>query len=365
MPISPAIAGGVYSVLGIHSVLSEFVLASWSIGLAIGTYLLFFQAFAHLRSSIQARLCALGFACLVPTYLGQETIDFRYWEGGLATFLCALFLERLLVFQQQNHISMRVIIGMCLLAAFLFFVNPLVGVGAYACAAVFCWKQLDTPRIIATIPLAACTLGIFVIPWALRNEIVLGHPVLLRDNFGLELATANYPGAFDNIDPGERFRRREEQIQPRASDQAYNAMLAAGGEVSYSSRLQEMTVRWIRANPSKVLRLAVLHLRQTFVPQTWQFSGLLGSSVRIVSASLAGALGVTAIGYALMTRRPNWVYPALLVAIPALCYSLFQPVPRYTYLFYPVLVFAAADLLFKLIDNPTCRSAAIRNQQDA
>src|ERR1019366_7071822 len=41
------------------------------------------------------------------------------------------------------------------------------------------------------------------VPWAVRNDIALGRPVLLRDRLGLELWTSNNPVAL----PDQNFNR--------------------------------------------------------------------------------------------------------------------------------------------------------------
>jgi hypothetical protein len=352
LPISPSIAGGVYAVLGIHSAAAEFVLACWSIGLVIGTYVLLFRAFEHLGSSRSARLVALAYACLVPIYFSHETFSFRRWDGGLAAFLCALFLERLLVLQGQRELRMRAIVGMCLLAALTFFTNPALGIPVYACAGIACWQRQDVKSMVATIALAACALALFIVPWALRNQAVLGAPILLRSNLGLELAISNYPGALDqSVDPVVRFYRRMDQIHPMSSDAAYQAMVAAGGEVRYSSQLLQTTLAWARANPGKTAWIAASHVRQFLVPEEYQFRMLALSqkdSWRTLSADLVGVLALVSIVRALVRRRPHWVYPTLLLLLPAVLLSPFQPVPRYMYLLYPLQVFCAADLLTRV-----------------
>jgi hypothetical protein len=348
LPISPAVAGTVYAVFGVGSATSEFVLGCWSIGLAVGTYFLLFRAFEHLGSARPARLLALAFGCMAPTYLAQEAVDFRIWEGGLAVFLCALFLERLLAALAGEQLGTRVLAGISFIAALLFFVNPVLGIGAYLCAAVACLQRLHGVQILRTVALATLILAIFLTPWVIRNQIALGSPVLLRSNAGLEISLANYPGALDPIDPQQRFMHRLQEIHPFSSESNYQAMLGAGGEVAYSRQLGSVTWHWIGANRWTTAKTALLHLRQLFAPQPWQFklsgSGLL-AGLRAGLASLIGLLGLVGIARALVLRQRHWVFPAVLVLAPALCFSLFQPVPRYTYLFYPILIFCAADLL--------------------
>jgi hypothetical protein len=354
LPIAPAIAGGVYAIFGVQTLPAEFLLACWSIGLAMGTYLLLFKAFDRLGTSRWARLIGLAFACVAPVYIGQESVDFRVWEGGLAAFLCALFLERLLTLQPGKSMDMRVVAGMAALTALLFFVNPLLGLGAYACAALTCVQKLRGARLAGAIGLGACALAIILTPWVIRNYIVMGEPILLRSDLGIELAMADYSGALEASDPLDQYHHRQREIHPFNSDTAYQAMHKSGGELAYSRQLGEETWHWIAANPWTTVRLAFLHLRETFLPPAWQFrntgSGLF-PGLRAALSSLVGLLGLFGLARALYDRRPNWAYPTFLIIVPALAYCMFQPVPRYTYLFYPMLIFCAADFLGSIADK--------------
>ena len=354
LPINPSIAGGLYAIFGIRAWPAEFLLACWSIGLAMGTYLLLFRAFGRLGSPRWARLIALAFACIAPVYFTQESVDFRVWEGGLAAFLCALFLDRLLAFQSNKNLLMHAVAGMALLTALLFFVNPILGLGAYACAAIVCFKRLHGVRLAGTIGLAVGALAIFLTPWVIRNALVMGEPILLRSDVGLELAIANYAGAIEAKDPLDEFMLRLREIHPYQNGTltvkrlgAYQAMRMAGGEAAYARQLGNEAWRWIAANPWAAARLASRHLREVFAPEAWQFRTNSGTlpHLRAGLSSLAGLLGLLGLAYALYERRPNWIYPTFLVTIPAISYCLFQPIPRYTYLFYPMLVFCAADFM--------------------
>lgn len=346
LPVSPLIAGGVYAVFGVRSWPAEFLLGCWSIGLTLSAYLILFHAFGRLGTPVWARLCALAFGFLVPIYITEEVVDFRIWEGGLAVFLSALFLDRLLVLQSGKELRMPVIAWMALLAALLFFVHPLIGISAYACAALVCFRHLRGAQLVGAAGVATLALALFVVPWVIRNTLVMGEPILLRSNAGLELALANYPGAVDPVDYNGEYLRRLREIHPRASQQAREKLTMAGGEIRYARQLGDEAWRWISANPGTTMRLALRHLRQIFVPEPWQFIGFRSGTFATPRAMLAGAVGVLGLfglGLALVQRRVNWIFPTLLIAIPALTYCLFQPIPRYSYLFYPLLVFCAAD----------------------
>lgn len=350
LPVSPVLAAGIYSVFGVRSPVAEIILAAWSIGLAIGTYLLLYRAFGRLGTPSWARVGALAFACLMPVYISQEAVDFRIWEGGLAVFLVALFLDRLLAALERPVLATAEIVPLTALAALIFFVNPTLGLGVYASAGLACLTRLRIGRLITTAALAAGLAALLVVPWTLRNQHVMGSAISLRSNAGLELAIANYPGADAATEPRARYFERLEAIHPTWSERAYQEVLSLG-EVAYFQRLGEETNRWMRDNPSLVLKLALTHLRQVFVPEPWQFRTFGNPTFaagKAALASIAGLGGLLGLALALVRGRRGWIHPALLIAVPALLLCLFQPVPRYTYLFYPLLVFCAADAVARI-----------------
>lgn len=346
MPFSPGLAGGVYALLGVRSFAAEFVLATWAIGLAIGTYLLLFRAFGRIGTPLWARLVALGFACVAPTYVGQEAVDFRVWEGGLAVFLTALLLDRLFAAITQPP-GPREIGGVAALCSFLFFVNPLVGLAAFAVTAVFALRTLRWPQTALAVGVSSAVLAVLLVPWTVRNAHALGTPVMLRSNLGIELALANYPGAVADGDRKQQFMDRLTAIHP-VVPASYSAMVASGGEVAYSKKLKDQTQAWMAAHPGEVVRLVLRHVRQTILPETWQFD-VFGKSLppllRSMLADGVGLFGLAGLMTALAMRRRNWDYILIFVVLTIGLASLFQPVTRYTYLLYPIMVFSAFDLL--------------------
>ncbi len=192
------------------------------------------------------------------------------------------------------------------------------------------------------------TMAALLIPWSIRNERVMHAPVLLRSNAGLELAIAEYPGALAPADRATEFMARLEAVHPSVGAGAYRAMMQAGGEIAYANQLRDETRAWMAAHPLDTLYLFLLHIRQTLLPEEWQFTVFGRSSFaagRAFLAQLVGFTGTFAIILAIVRRRPHWLYPAVMIGAMLILSAPFQPVKRYTYLVYPILVFAAADLL--------------------
>lgn len=344
MPPSPMIAGAVYGLLG-YTPGAEVVLAAWSIGLCLGSYFLLDRAFGRLGAPSGARLAALAFLCLAPTYIAQESVDFRVWEGGLAAFLSALMLDRLLAGDRR---------AVTLVAPLLFFVHPLLGTAAFLALAGF-WLSRQSWRTAAghlIAPLAL--LALLLAPWAIRNQIVLGAPVLLRSNAGLELAIAQYPGAATGGDRAAAFEARLHQVHPLQGRQALAAMRAAGGEVAWSRGLGRQASAWMAAHPGESARLMLTHVGDALAPGEWIFRMWGNATLAPVQARLAqlvGVLGLIGLGAGLALGDRRWLYVALPILVPVLLFAPFQPAMRYTYLFYAPLAFCAACGLALLVSR--------------
>lgn len=348
LPVSPGIAGLVYSLLGIRSLASEFILACWSIGLVMASFALYWRAFARLGVALPARILGLAYVCLMPAYIGPESVDFRVWEGGLTVFLMALFLDRLLAAEGRPMADRRSLILLAAIIAILFFVNPPEGAAAAGCALLFGWRRLGRHDFLMSAGATLLFTSILIVPWTVRNDIRLGVPIMLRSNAGLELALANHPGALTGKDRLRVFTDRLGEIHP-VNIGPYRRMQQVGGEVRYSQLLGQQTVAWMASHKVATLELAARHVREIYMPEPWQF-GIFGSrkltGLRAVLASLSGVAGLLGLFVALYRRRSGWAYVAIFALMPALELCLFQPIPRYTYLFYGILTFAAVDFFW-------------------
>jgi len=202
-------------------------------------------------------------------------------------------------------------------------------------------------------------LALMVGPWTIRNQLVMGHPILLRDNLGMELAIGNYPEAVRGDDRNKVFFDRLTAIQPYIHPIAQRAMIAAGGEVAYAQKLGRETKAWIAANPDDFLLLCRRHLGQMTLPGTWMFMTSHGVWLPVIRSWLArtiNVLGFLGLAFALLRRQPRALYAAPFVLLPVLLYIPFQPVIRYCWLIYPVLTYLGADMVARMaIRRPVSR----------
>lgn len=363
LPISPSVAGLVYAMFGVRTAIAEFILACWSIGLAIGTYVLFFRAFERLGTPTRFRYIGLAVACLGSPYVSQEAVDFRVWDGGLAAFVSALFLTRLLALDPRRPLSWNTICIMTALAAISFFVNPIIGLAVYLCALIYLVRRGRAHDIARTAVVGGLTLALLIVPWTVRNKAEMGEALPLRSNSGLELAIANNNEAAFDPDRGKAFSNTLTAIHPALSQKAFRTMKSVGGEVKYSRRLGQEASAWIYAHPGAAGELALRHIRQIIAPESWQFAtfgtGRM-AQLRAVIATIVGTMGSAGILWRILKRQKDWYYCAAMAFIPSLVLCLFQPVPRYTYLIFPILIFCSADLLSQVFN----RFLEIRSKPD-
>jgi len=366
LPVAPAIAGAVYTVFGIRTPLSEAILCAWAIGLSFGCFAMLYACFGRLGTPRWARLGALAFLLAAPIYTTNEAFEWRVWEGGLGMLLATTTLYVLLR-AETGEPPKRFGLWLALLPAMTFFVSPVLGLATYAGWALYVLRHRWSVRGVVTSTVTALlALAMFLGPWTARNWMVMGKPILLRDDLGMELAVANYPEAVHGDDRNKVFYDRLKAIQPYIHPKAQAALEAAGGEIAYSQLLGRETKAWIAANPEDFLLLCRRHLGQMTLPGTWMFQTSNGVWLPVIRSWLARAvnvLGFLGLALVLARRSPRFLYLLPLALVPTLFYIPFQPVIRYCWLIYPTMAYLGAELVADVVRRMASRRTLRRLRQ--
>jgi hypothetical protein len=250
----------------------------------------------------------------------------------------------------------------------LFILSPPAGLAAVMAIGLFqYWKLRPRQWWIAPAAFIAVA-GLLAGVWAERNMAMLGAPIALRDNLGLELAISNHDGAVHPADPFAGYISRMVEIHPIHSEAALEAMQAAGGEAPYYRRLGETAEAWIVAHPAQFVQLSAQRFFEFYLPPRWFWEqyghyGFVTSLQQFFSWAAAIA-GLGTLGFMAWSRRG---YGYLLIATLACSapYVIIQPTLRYRYLVSTLLIFLAFDGIARLAAYLAGRRAMARAEAGA
>ena len=96
-------------------------------------------------------------------------------------------------------------------------------------------------------------------PWLVRNRIVFGQWVPMRDNFGLELHVSYWDKATPTLVENIRIGNHAE-VHPHLSA-VESLKVQKLGEVEYNHRQLKLATEWIHQHPSRFLQLTLKHFQ--------------------------------------------------------------------------------------------------------
>lgn len=350
MPLNPLLAGGVMWLFGPGSTAANLTLLALSLGQVICGYLLVRQVFVRLGADPRALRWGTALLMLLAPFVPQETVDFRYWEGASALCLVALNMLAMIALDKRRRLSGRELLLIPALFALTAFVSPPAGLAVALGWAVVALRALPLASAATLAVATAMALAALFVPWTLRNASVLGEPIPLRSNAGIELALAMHPAAVSGDNPAQVFHDRLGEVHPAANAAALQ-IVRRDGEAAYSRKLARQSWAWIRENPAAAARLWLRHVSEVIVPRPWQmyFTGWEGARVaRATIIAIVQLIGLAGLAIALWTRHRRYWIVASYIAVTALAFGFFQPMPRYGFLLYPFFAFLAAQALAAL-----------------
>jgi hypothetical protein len=179
--------------------------------------------------------------------------------------------------------------------------------------------------------LLALSILTFLVPWAIRNYVSLGAPILTRSNFGLEFWVSNGPGrTFDLSNNYGTFHPSQSPVEARA--------LTDLGEVAYNRLRLAEAMDWVRTHSGEVLRLTAQRIAAWWFPPH--------TAIVMVPSAVLTVLAF--VGLRLLFRQRSivaWLFLATWVTFPAV-YYLIQWSSRYRYpMDWQILVCASVALV--------------------
>jgi 4-amino-4-deoxy-L-arabinose transferase-like glycosyltransferase len=327
-PLYPLVIAGFFSTFGVYAK-----------GAAVGLFL--FQAacsaaLACCLASIGNRLFRRSTGMIVgliwafyPTSIFYSVV--RIWYSELALLLVLVVVLVALTTPYPPGVNrvgaMGVLSGLAVLvdSTMALYLPLLLGWR-------FIGQRVQFLKLLGSVVIWGITAGTVVSPWMVRNWFVLGSPILVKSNFGMELLfgteTANRRKVFQSLDrEALEFYRKQ-------------------SEVAYNGYLRDQALERIRRQPIKFLSATA----RRFV-QFWVINPRVGpeSVVRLTYFGpflLLALYGVWVSGKSAWQIAPLWLF---LLVYPLPYYVIHVDRGRYSYPVEPyVVLFAGIPLAYLL-----------------
>lgn len=191
-----------------------------------------------------------------------------------------------------------------------------------ACAVVLPWRRAPRGRRLAVAAMFLLSAAVVLSPWAVRNALRFGKPILTTTHGGYNLLLGNNPHFYEHL-------RSQPWGTPWFSQDLDRQWLAEmpEGEVAADRRAYELAWQCIRQQPAMFVWASAVRLGRLFSPLPHQISPEESRSVRAVRYLIAAwylvelPLALVGVGVLLRDGRSRsqppeapWLWAGLLVA---------------------------------------------------
>ena len=258
------------------------------------------------------------------------------WETSLSALLLAVLIWYALWLRDNG--KPRAWAGFGALWGFSLLVNPALSSllpVTLVCALYPHWRRKQSWLRPCLTVAAACFL--VVSPWLVRNRLVMGQWVFLRDNFGFEFALGNYHLSF-----GRGWAGKHPSVNPREFDR-YRQL----GELGYIEANTDEALRFVRQYPAEFVTISAKRVMYFWDGSGMEYRGPVSPCWFPWSFALTSFLLLPAILVCRRLRIPAFWILFLVVLIYPIPYYLTHPPVRYRHIIEPEIVlligFAAAE----------------------
>jgi hypothetical protein len=349
-PGMPLLVGTIYRWLGVGTPLAEFALSCLSLAFIYVSFLALDAGFERLGVAPIARLGAIVLLALVPLNISLEMRHFRHWEGAISAASIALYLAGALALDARDRRPSWLELGLLACGAgLLSLFSPAAALGCYGMLGWLALRKRGWTGFAGATVASGALFVVISYPWALRNEAVFGEKVWTRTSFGLNFALAYYDKAINPSDPRKVNFDRIDEVNPFLNPVALANLRAAGGELGYNKLWTARTEEWVGQHPVDALKITARHAWEFYFPPRWHWEwdtrpGLFKPAMMWTIAFV----GLVSLGIRLARRDWRYIYVAAALLLPMLPYVVAEPWVRYRYPIGGILVFLAADLVWRM-----------------
>jgi len=250
-------------------------------------------------------------AALLPVNFWSET------KGSFESALCGLALIVICwyfaVVWERGRISLREAWAGGLIAGAALLNSPAVLPVVALVLAIGGWLFRARLRSYALWVSAFTGVSIaLLLPWAIRNDLVLGRPVFTRLGLGMNLLLSNNDLPHADYHENERQGLLERFEPPLNGD--VRAEEARMGELAFDQEQTRRAISWIRKHPQRFLELTIERFVLFWFPRMVRTP----QSILIRCEAIAGVLGFLLLLHT--NNRAKWILGAAWLGYPLIYY---------------------------------------------
>jgi 4-amino-4-deoxy-L-arabinose transferase-like glycosyltransferase len=333
-PVYPYILAGVFKLFGVYSNLSAWIILAFNSIFSALTCLSLYRIAEKIYGVAVARATAWTWALFPYAIYWPVRV---VWEMSLSAFLLSLaFLFTMRMADEPP--SPRMWVGFGLLWGLLALTNTAVLSLLPFCLLYLLWRLPWPTRQLFGLGLCILAAGLVVSPWLVRNYVVFGKFVFVRDNLPLEMHMAN-----NDQSTGLWTRSEHPGNDPEAMRRFQEL-----GEIRFMEEKQTQFREFIREHPGEFLRFTFDRVFYFWIgpPQADIIAGYDLSIARHFMFILPAVFAFGGLWLTLRNRKAGGFLLACFLLIYPLPYYLVNPFPRYKHAIEPEMILLAVYLFW-------------------
>jgi len=328
-PVYPYILAGIFKLFGIYSNLSGWVILAFNSIFGALTCLTLYRIAEKSYGIAVARATAWTWALFPYAIYWPVRV---VWEMSLSAFLLSLALLMTLRMADAPP-RPRMWIAFGLLWGLLALTNTAVLSLLPFCLLYLFWRLPRVPRQFVGFAMCILAAGLAVSPWLVRNYLVFGKFVFVRDNLPLEMHMAN-----NDQSTGLWTRSEHPGNDPEAMRRFQQL-----GEIRFMQEKQQQLNDFIREHPGQFFRFTLARVLYFWIgpPQADIVAGYDLMFARHLMFILPAVFAFAGLWLTLRKRlRGGFLLACCLLFYP-LPYYLVNPFPRYKHAIEPEMILLA------------------------
>jgi 4-amino-4-deoxy-L-arabinose transferase-like glycosyltransferase len=334
-PVYPYILAGVFRLFGAYSHLSAWVIFTFNSVFSALTCLTLYRIAATTYAVAAARAVAWTWALYPYSIYWPVRV---VWEMSLTAFLLSLVL--LLTLRMAND-SPRAVdwIMSGLIWGVIGLTNTAVLSMMPFCLVYLLWRSRRPSQQIGGGALCVLTTVLVISPWVVRNYVVFGKFVFVRDNLALEMHMAN------NEKSDGRWTRSEHPGNDPEAMRRFQEL----GEIRFMEEKQDEVREFVREHPGRFFIFTLQRIGYFWIgpPQTNIVAGYDLMMARHVAFLLPAIFAFAGLWLTIRKRKREGLLLASFLLIYPVPYYLVNPFPRYKHAIEPEIILLAVYLFYE------------------